>query len=135
MGITDILDMGKWFLKALPKKKHWMLVVEDDPEDRETICEYLRDCNCNFNVAKSAEEAMGMMARRKYAVVFIDHRLPLMSGFNLMDIIMDQDPSTAPVMVLGQAADIDFMRKGIFVPIIVKPVTHHAIEYAVKRLK
>ena len=58
------------------------LVVDDILENREVLSLMLTLIGCNVNVAKNGEEALDLISVAQPDIVFLDMRLPGMSGFD-----------------------------------------------------
>jgi len=104
-----------------------IIAVDDEPEVREFFAETLLSLGISCEVAKSGEEAVGMMARgNDYNIFFIDWKLPGMNGIELAQRARAQS-ELKPVIVLfssaywndisnnARDADIDkFLQKPLF---------------------
>lgn len=135
MSILDLFDTLIGIIKRLSPKKHSALVVEDNMDDLEEICTHLEKLNINFETSGSAEEAMGKLSHKEYSIIFVDLRLPLMSGMNLITRMLDEIPNSCIVIVLTQAEDLIMLPHSTFVSIIIKPVSANSLRQTFSKLK
>ena len=111
------------------------LIVEDDPNDSEVLQIVLRKRGIKSEVATSAEAAAGLVRHTFYPVVFVDMRLPTMSGTALLRILSRDIPNTNAVVVCGEPYDLKDLPASRFISVIRKPATLDAIEEMLQKLK
>jgi CheY-like chemotaxis protein len=77
-----------------------ILVVDDQPEMRRLICDFLRDIE-HYPVADAGSgfEALGLLARRPFDLIISDINMPGMRGFELLDIVKDRFPSMRRILI------------------------------------
>jgi CheY-like chemotaxis protein len=77
-----------------------ILVVDDQPEIRRLIGDYLRDIE-HYAVADAGSgfEALGLLARRPFDLIISDINMPGMRGFELLDIVKGRFPSMKRVLI------------------------------------
>jgi len=61
-----------------------VLVVDDEPSIRNSLVEYLEDCQFEVSAADSAEGALELIARVPIDVALVDIRLPKLDGDSLI---------------------------------------------------
>ena len=61
-----------------------VLVVDDEPAIRDSLVEYLEDCQFDLYAAASAEHALDLIARIPIDVAVVDIRLPKLDGDSLI---------------------------------------------------
>ena len=76
-----------------------VLVVDDDPEVLEALREILEDLGYEASTAASAEQAIAAMATVRPHVVFLDLRMPGISGLEALTYFR-QHHRTLPVIVI-----------------------------------
>ena len=76
-----------------------VLVVDDDPEVLDTLRELLEDLGYEASTAASADQAIAAMASVRSHVVFLDLRMPGISGLEALTYFR-QHHRTLPVIVI-----------------------------------
>ena len=61
-----------------------VLVVDDEPSIRNSLVEFLEDCQFEVSAANSAEGALDLIARVPIDVALVDIRLPKLDGDSLI---------------------------------------------------
>jgi len=61
-----------------------VLVVDDEPSIRNSLVEFLEDCQFDVLAADSAENALDLIARFPVDVALVDIRLPKLDGDSLI---------------------------------------------------
>lgn len=80
-----------------------ILVVEDDRNTNQVICEFLKDAGYGVTAAYDGEEAMLRFCEQRYDLVILDIMLPKKNG---MDVLREiRDVSNAPVIMLTALAE------------------------------
>ncbi len=80
--------------------KKCILVVEDDFELRETVCEVLKDEGYDIKAAGSGNEALSVLKTIPVpALIMLDLMMPDMSGWEFRNL-QSQDPSISSIPVL-----------------------------------
>jgi CheY-like chemotaxis protein/signal transduction histidine kinase/HAMP domain-containing protein len=96
-GLQDALDRITDF--ARPRRKQ-LLLVEDNPGERLSITELLKDNDVDIIAAETGEEAIARMTSSPPDCVVLDLRLPDMSGFDVLEQIKgDGSLCDIPVIV------------------------------------
>ena len=101
-----------------------IMIVEDDDLIIDLFKKGFTRAGYTVRRAKSAEEARAILERETYPVIFLDLKLPKMTGLELCKIIRQHKPLTIIFAVTGYAADfelIDCRRVG-FDDYFTKPV-------------
>ena len=102
-----------------------VLVVDDDEDHRYLAQRRLELAGITVAGARNADEALASLDG--VDIVLLDHRLPGMSGLDLLPLIRERGPSV--VMVTGMGSEglaVEAMRRGA-VDYIVKDSSYHAI--------
>ncbi len=100
-----------------------ILCVDDDPS---ILAAFQRQFRRTFRIetATSGEEGLAAIARKAFAVVVSDLRMPGMSGVQFLGAVRTQSPDTVRVMLTGQAdmADaIAAVNQGAIFRFLLKP--------------
>ncbi|MAE69867.1 MAG: DNA-binding response regulator, partial [Gemmatimonadetes bacterium] len=112
-----------------------ILVVEDDRSYRESLVEILRHGGYEVRTAESAEEALDSVREWVPDLVITDHRLPNMSGVDLVEEVLAVSPVTEVVVVTAfssLALAITAVKKGAFY-FIEKPFGYEKLLLVVRR--
>ncbi len=83
----------------------WVLIVDDDPDIRETLQYVLRDAGYAIVEVADGEDALDVLRATPYhAVVLLDLLMPGMDGREVLDILeSDRDLATRHAFVLMSA--------------------------------
>ncbi|MGQ9914839.1 MAG: sigma-54-dependent transcriptional regulator [Thermogutta sp.] len=92
---------------STPSEKHsrTVLVVDDDPSQRQLFAESVRQLGFAVLEAGSAEEAVDFVCRRSPDLVLLDVRLPGISGLEALPRMREARPDL-PVMLITAYADV-----------------------------
>lgn len=105
------------------KKKHPLLLVDDEPEILFTLKGLLRK-EFELHTAESGQEALEILREHEVHVVMTDQRMPEMTGVELMGRVKNQFPETIRVVFTGYAdtkAVIDAINNGGLYRYLTKP--------------
>ncbi|MFN3652730.1 MAG: response regulator [Armatimonadota bacterium] len=120
------------------------LIVDDSPEDRETVRRYLKQADgyeYDCLEAETGEEAIEVFRRERPDVLLIDFRLPDMNGLELIAEIIDlSDSVLLPVVMLTGTGNEqiaveamkrgaqDYLAKGTTTPESLRRAIHYTVE-------
>lgn len=82
---------------------HRVLVVEDEPDYRAILVEWLRDSGYAVREAGNGREAMDMASEESFDVVVTDLRMPESNGLELLEWFKVMQPSAPVIFLSGQA--------------------------------
>ena len=99
--------------------EHCVLVVEDDADVRETICEIAEMAGCAAVGAANGREALDVLAKRRPCLVVVDLIMPVMSGQELLEQMRCQ-PELADLPVVISTSAPDLAPAGW--PVVPKPI-------------
>jgi CheY-like chemotaxis protein len=77
----------------------YILVVDDDDDFREALCEVLQEAGYPAQEAENGEVALQRMAVEAPGIVLLDLKMPVLDGWGVMER-MRQDPRTAAIPIL-----------------------------------
>jgi response regulator RpfG family c-di-GMP phosphodiesterase len=111
-----------------------VLIVDDEPEIREILCDLL---NIDYHCAavSSAEEALDLLSTEKFDLVISDITMSGMSGLEMIPHVASISPEAVVLMISGMQtieSAIEALRVGAF-DYIMKPFDLRQVEAAVKR--
>ncbi|MCP4595898.1 sigma-54 dependent transcriptional regulator [Neptuniibacter sp.] len=112
-----------------------ILIVEDDNELREALCDTLELAGFNFLEAEDAEKALELLTEHQVDMVVTDVNMPGMDGHQLLEKIRSQYPGL-PVMLItafGQVSKAVEAIKAGAVDYLMKPFDSAALISAVRR--
>ena len=98
-----------------------LLIVEDDIDTNEAVCEYLQDAGHSTVSAFDGDEAIKVFSERKFDLVVLDIMLPTITGLAVLNSI--RKTSQVPVLMLTAMEDEDYMTKPFSMVILGKRVT------------
>lgn len=101
-----------------------ILVVDDEPSFRSVIIELLAGSGYAVTGAGSGEEALCLLERCRYDVVFSDLRMPGIDGLALLSEIKKREPSVEVVMITNHtsvSSAIEALRLGAY-DYLIKPL-------------
>lgn len=115
-----------------------ILVVEDERECREGLCETLRKFSADSEIlsAEDGEAALGIMQRKQMDLVFLDIQMPEMDGLTLLAKIREMDEKVNIIMVSAYD-QFSYAQRAIrlgAMDFIVKPYTEEAIAQVIDRV-
>jgi len=97
-----------------------ILLVEDNPVNREVACGMLETLNLRIDTAENGREAVAAAESAEYALIFMDCQMPEMDGFTATQLIREREASTTP------PSPINVHRSVSHVPIVA--LTAHAMQ-------
>jgi len=113
-----------------------ILIVDDEPEVRETLLEALGDQGYSAEAVASGEAALARMAERAFPVVLTDLHMPGgQTGLDLIGAIRHQFPDTLCVLITAYATldtSIEALKRGAY-DLIQKPFRLAEMEVVLNR--
>jgi two-component system NtrC family response regulator len=113
-----------------------LLIVDDDDAFRASLAETLQSLGHEVVEADSGEAALDMLGRRRFAAVFLDHRMPGMDGLQTLEAMNDEVLRLPPVIVLtanpSSGHTIEAMRRGAF-DHLTKPIGRAQVQAVLDR--
>lgn len=109
-----------------------VLLVEDEPDVREAMAEFLRRRVGCLLLATNGSEGLALFKEKQPAFVVTDILMPVMDGLTMAGHIMDCAPGT-PILVVTAFGQMDYLMKAIEMGIdsyVVKPVKSELLENA-----
>ncbi len=111
------------------KRNETILVVDDDRSVREVICASLKKEGYSVVPAENGKEAMDMITRRAFDMVFLDIRMPGFNGkdiLTLMGISHPEMPVAMLTAVISPEVEQEVLKLGA-VAYLKKPCSLHEI--------
>ena len=113
------------------------LVVDDSRSARFAMRRFLERCGHEVETADSGHEALDKLRQRKPDVIFLDHMMPVMDGFDVLDRLHGE-ASAAPVVLCSSNETPDFLqlaRAHGASEILIKPPTAEQLAAVLSRLQ
>jgi two-component system, NtrC family, response regulator AtoC len=117
-----------------------ILVIDDEPIVRSSLCRLLRRADWNLVEASSGAAALDEISRRVFDVAIVDLCLGDMTGLQVLDAIRERSPDTVPIMLTAYgtiANAVDALKKGAYDflqkdgdPQLIRHVVQKALERA-----
>ena len=110
--------------KAPVHKAANILLVDDEPDYRETLGDILSDEGYQIACVSTGEEAIEEVGKRDYNIALVDYKLADTTGMELAEKLKDKKPSLSVIMMTG-FSNLDSVRKNnrnILYEILVKPI-------------
>jgi len=99
-------------IEELLHEKVLILVVDDQFGDRETLKGILEDKGYKVATAKDGAESIDMVKAKHYDIIFLDVKLPDMSGVQVFEQVNQIDPQAAVIMMTGYSVE-DLVRRAV----------------------
>ncbi|MBU0676026.1 MAG: Flp pilus assembly complex ATPase component TadA [Proteobacteria bacterium] len=112
------------FSESRPEGGFTILFVDDEPDILKAMMRIFFEENYTILTANNADEALLIMARQKIQLVVSDHRMPGMTGADLLREIKKRWPETIRIMLTGFADILSIMvavNEGAVFKFITKP--------------
>jgi DNA-binding NtrC family response regulator len=106
------------------RRRHTVLVVDDEPAVRELLSDYLNQSGFNVLAVESGDEAARMLARGIVAIdfVFSDIHMPgILNGHALAEWVLENRPSLPVLLASGDLDTVDSLEESWGASIIAKP--------------
>jgi len=116
-----------------------VLIVEDNPDFRALMCEFVETFGATVREARDGYEAMAQVMRSPPHLIFCDLRMPGLDGFGFVERLREHPKlSRIPVVaVTGMATDADVLKSWSagFAGHLVKPVNRESIRVQMERVR
>jgi Amt family ammonium transporter len=112
-----------------------VLVVEDDADQRDIICEMLEMEGFRVLLAEDGEEAINLTQSAHPAAIILDVILPRADGWEVLNRLKS-DPSTAdiPVLILSVVDQAGFGKRLGADEYLIKPLEPNALRKTIRKL-
>ncbi len=124
----------KEYSKKFTAPDAWILVVDDTPMNLIVVKGLLKQTKIQIDTADSGQECLKMAAKKKYDLIFLDHRMPEMDGIetlqhiNALEVNPNQDtPMISLTANAVSGAREEYLAAG-FRDYLTKPIDGHQLE-------
>ncbi len=112
-----------------------ILVIEDEPEVRESYVDMFQFLGYDIDVAENGMSGLEKLKKKEYQIVFTDLNMPVMDGLQTLRLIKKNYPETEVIVITGFATienAIKAMKQGAF-DYITKPVSFEHVRIVLNR--
>lgn len=97
-----------------PRHRRQILVVEDEPMNREILSQYLLRLGHEVAMAENGQQALDMVGCRHYDLILLDIIMPVMDGFQVLaQLKADASLRDIPIIVISSLDDPEHIVQGI----------------------
>lgn len=101
-------------------EEHTVLVVDDDPDIRDSIEELLRSDGLETTGAANGAEALRLLTERPIGMVLLDLMMPVMDGKQLVEEMRRREIAV-PVVLLSAGRELRKVAAELNLPAVEKP--------------
>jgi len=113
-----------------------VLVVDDDQAVRAFLCDALETIGHHvIGVAEDGMEALAFYEKKRPDLVFMDIDMPIMDGFDIIDVIRRIDPNAKIVVITGTERHIEEAQKAGALGLLRKPFRVEDIERLLSQIQ
>jgi DNA-binding NtrC family response regulator len=121
-------------------KKTKIFIVDDEPTLRASLGEALSDLDCDVKTFASAKEALNNTSWHEQNIAFIDYKMPIINGIDLIKEIRPKAPNLIIVLITAfenEARDVlsgtDVINLQVYT-ILTKPIMLDRLEEVMERI-
>ena len=108
----DKQQIDKWLRKISARRAVQILVVDDEPVIGQLFKDSLDDHNYQVTTTLSSLEALELLSKRHFDLIFLDLLMPDLDGTELFRRLRQMD-KRVPVAIITGYPDSDLMRRAI----------------------
>jgi CheY-like chemotaxis protein len=103
--------MGVWGgLVGRQRERLRILVIDDQAGVRAVVCELLESLGLDADDAEDGPTGLALLPRQQYDLVITDLRMPLMSGWDVLEAVRGRVPRMPFIVISGFPTDDDVKR-------------------------
>jgi len=113
-----------------------ILVIDNEALMRTFACETLNKSGYEVKFAECGAQAIEMLSKENYGIVFTDIKMPDMSGIDILNFVLERSPDT-PVVIMTAYARLENAFEAVklgAMDYIIKPFSPNQIEAIVSRI-
>jgi two-component system response regulator PilR (NtrC family) len=121
-------------MEKIQKKRHRILVVDDEESMREFLCILLQRDGHKVEAVGDGQQAVARLKDCSYDLIVSDIKMPKLDGFALLEYVRERSPATAIIMITAFSTTeqaVDAMKKGAY-DYITKPFKNEEIRLVVE---
>ena len=112
-----------------------VLVVDDEPDDRFLLVQLINEVGCHAVTAASGVEGLRLARAIRPAMIFLDLKLPRISGFDILRILQGDDAlREVPVVIVSAVASESRSALVGVAAVLDKPIDRDAVHEVLARL-
>ena len=127
------VDAGR--TEVLAEASGRVLLIDDDPDVRNTLSELLLDLGYSVTAAESARIGLGLLEQTDPEIVILDFAMPEMNGAEAARLIVTQRRGLPILFVSGYADSVALSEAVGEAPVLHKPFTRAELASAVARAR
>jgi len=119
----------------MKSKPYKILIIDDEPTICDACYQILTDKNYSVEVANNGSEGLKKFEDFKPDIVFIDLKMPGVSGMDVLKTIVEKKTNTIPIVITGYASietAVESMKNGAF-DFLPKPFTAEELSVIAER--
>ena len=112
-----------------------LLVIDDDPSNREAMSLLLASAGYQVQSASSGEEALELLQKNSFEVIITDLFLPGISGIDILKKVKEDAPSSSVILITGKASAetaVEAMKSGAF-DYLLKPLHFERLKVVIAK--
>ena len=113
-----------------------ILIVDDEPDLLRLLKRSLQEeLGCQIETATSGQEALKLLNKQIFDVVLIDMKMPAMSGLELLELLLEENPWLTVVMMTAHGCielAVEAIKTGAY-DFITKPFDTEAIAFTLQK--
>ncbi len=132
---ADVKVQPKGTENKMGTSQYKILVIEDEPEVRESYVDMFEFLGFKIDTAENGMEGLSKLKKQTYPIVFTDLNMPVMDGLQTLRLIKKNYPDTEVIVITGFATienAIKAMKQGAF-DYITKPVSFEHVRIVLNR--
>ena len=113
-----------------------VLVVDDEPVIRDTLCEFLQQEGYEVAAAGTGEQALAEAAKRPFDLALCDINLPGLDGIEVLERLRATSPDTFVILITAYGTvetAVESFQKGAS-DYLIKPILLHEVHEKIRRL-
>lgn len=107
------------------ESKPKILIIDDEEVVLDSCAQILEGSNCELATAQDGTAGLSLFEQQRPDLVFVDLKMPGISGFEVLETIAQADPSAVTIVITGYAtisSAVEAMKKGAY-DFLPKPFT------------
>ena len=112
-----------------------ILVIDDEESIRDSMSQFLHKEGYRITTTASGQEGLKLFGAEAFQVVFVDLRLPGMTGLDVLSRIKEAGPETQVILITGYASiesAVEAMKRGAF-DYVTKPFTPEEVRVITRK--